>query len=967
LKKKTKMPLNKEEIKIHIDNNQIGQLEQVLNKAPLKEIVKLTIPTSVCQHKDVTTDTRDVMLSFVDLNPNTELNLLEYAVYQGKEQIVDFLLEQKFFPLSFKNAYTKQAFEFAFQERHIGIIQSLIRALDHSDADTLLLQAITESLHDDKFIAEYLHRHFNLSLDPFLLSRAIIKKKPLTACYLAHFVQVNTQNGEGFYPIHYAAQTGQLEVIETLYQQGADLRVKTKEGKTIFDLIPSEQKETLQKLVTQLQNREHLTTLSFKKPEQIENIVLKGGGIKGLAYTSAILEAQRQGLIDPRHIKRVGGASAGAIAALFLALGYSPEEMQQKMDEMSFETMLDTEHSAFKNFILEGHWNFTNFLQLLIAHSWSASGVCAQLGICQGEVLRLWLNLQIKERISQLLNRSLETTEYNDFTFKELHDFTLPNDKKPFKALAVVGTNITTGRSEIYSYEKTPHLCVADAVRISAGFPIAFVPHYKYEKRNGVRTKVSDHLCVDGGMLDNFPIKIFDNGDYNPKTLGFGLVSEKHQQEFLTGQPQDVQAKDGFSHYLGRLLSTMRSQQDDLHAKSGDQPRTVYIDHHGTPTLQFNLPDKQRKTLIQAGSEGVRDFLNRRKPNLLWYLSPHTITTLINYQVLCPNGFKLVPTDTRLSAKQIYVLYAEAEPREIYALREIINPNLYRSEHGDNGNSPLHYAHVYANTHPSFGKSVKNLWSANANPYTLNTFREQPSQATQEHAQLSWEELPFLQERNQELLHIRTSKAQQEKESTLDLTKYFDQRNRELEGENTQLKLKEAAQSGRHLAEMTEMEQRILQLQKELDCTKAELANLQTASKLNEQQFRAAIQKQKRKAGDKEQLSKDLDRLNTYLQQQSSNTFEKAKVVKDTIQTLIQEQVNLTQQEIRHLTQIVIGTYNLLEGKITIESYQKLASALLNLPSTTFFSSNKFKPVSNAMWAFLKTLPEPSQHQRPRP
>ena len=47
--------------------------------------------------------------------------------------------------------------------------------------------------------------------------------------------------------------------------------------------------------------------------QNYQNLVLEGGGIRGVAYCGAIEELERQGVLQ--HITRVGGTSAGAIQA----------------------------------------------------------------------------------------------------------------------------------------------------------------------------------------------------------------------------------------------------------------------------------------------------------------------------------------------------------------------------------------------------------------------------------------------------------------------------------------------------------------------------------------------------------------------------------------------------------------------------------------------------------------------------
>jgi len=65
-------------------------------------------------------------------------------------------------------------------------------------------------------------------------------------------------------------------------------------------------------------------------------IVMKGGGVKGLAFAGALVELERYFYFD-RHV----GASAGAIAAVLLAAGYTPSELVKSLSEKSFRDFMD--------------------------------------------------------------------------------------------------------------------------------------------------------------------------------------------------------------------------------------------------------------------------------------------------------------------------------------------------------------------------------------------------------------------------------------------------------------------------------------------------------------------------------------------------------------------------------------------------------------------------------------------------
>jgi NTE family protein len=75
-----------------------------------------------------------------------------------------------------------------------------------------------------------------------------------------------------------------------------------------------------------------------------------------------------------------------------------------------------------------------------------------------------------------------------------------------FRDLYIVAANLTKRRAETFSYETTPDVAVADAVRMSMSIPFFFEALYFDGKKFG-----QGDLYVDGGMYDNYPVHMFDD------------------------------------------------------------------------------------------------------------------------------------------------------------------------------------------------------------------------------------------------------------------------------------------------------------------------------------------------------------------------------------------------------------------------------------------------------------------------
>lgn len=73
------------------------------------------------------------------------------------------------------------------------------------------------------------------------------------------------------------------------------------------------------------------------KPFRPNILVMKGGGVKGIAYVGALEALEQYGY----HFDHFVGASAGAITAAMLAVGYSPQELKKALAETDFRKFKD--------------------------------------------------------------------------------------------------------------------------------------------------------------------------------------------------------------------------------------------------------------------------------------------------------------------------------------------------------------------------------------------------------------------------------------------------------------------------------------------------------------------------------------------------------------------------------------------------------------------------------------------------
>lgn len=368
-------------------------------------------------------------------------------------------------------------------------------------------------------------------------------------------------------------------------------------------------------------------------PIQITNLVFQGGSIKGAAYVGALRALEDNGL-DLTAIKRVAGTSAGAITATALALGCDTQRSEQLLREFDFKAVLDdaegsipTQRKLLKSVEKQSQGKPLFFSKIpvkpiipVLIHRANT-----QLGIYEGEYIRVWAEKLIQEQVRTITNGE-HSGEY--LTFKELHQLTLDYPGK-FRDLAMVGSNFTTGKKMLFCYDnpEAENVIISDALRISMSIPQLFKPHHIYFKENGERlVDARRDKWVDGGWYDNYPIDCFDapqymeEGElchsedgrrlYNPQTLGFRLVSKERKDhcEGLVEAPKNP--LNNLVDYGKGLLGVRSDLQEERYAYPENVMRTVYIDHKNINTLEFNLTEEQRESLVLSGKEATENYLD---------------------------------------------------------------------------------------------------------------------------------------------------------------------------------------------------------------------------------------------------------------------------------------------------------------------------------------------------------------------
>jgi NTE family protein len=304
-----------------------------------------------------------------------------------------------------------------------------------------------------------------------------------------------------------------------------------------------------------------------------ENLVFEGGGVKGLAFCGALKVMEEKGITT--DVNRLAGRSAGAITAGLLACGYTSDAIMQELKVKDFNEFKDDDFGIFRD----------------------VKRLMKEFGFYAGKEFHDWYGELLAKKAG-----------HSDVTFGEVFE-------KFGKELIVTGTCLNRRETHYYTKERNPHMPVRDAVRISMSIPLFFAA-----------VEWQGDLLVDGGVLNNYPIWVFDgeypgdpNGrhaDPNPKTLGLKLLSEEEVEETVSGQHISNEI-DNLKDFALSLVDCLMTHIERLHIKPGDWERTIAINTRHIKTTQFDMSEKEKALLLEEGRKGAEEFFS-------WYDSQRT-------------------------------------------------------------------------------------------------------------------------------------------------------------------------------------------------------------------------------------------------------------------------------------------------------------------------------------------------------
>lgn len=286
--------------------------------------------------------------------------------------------------------------------------------------------------------------------------------------------------------------------------------------------------------------------------------VFSGGGIKGFALIGAYSEVEKRGF----RFKRVAGTSAGSIIAALIAANYTSEETYQLIDELDLEKFLD----ARKTFV---PFAVTKWVLLY----W-------RLGLYKGDELEKWI-------AEKLALRGIRK-------FSDL----------PPQSLRVIASDLTNGRlivlpDDLIQYDIDPgNFSVAKAIRMSCSLPYFFEPVKLHAKRD-------TNIIVDGGVLSNFPMWLFDKEHVKKQRPVLG-VQLSHN---VIDRPKN-KITNAIQMYEA-LFETMKDAHDARYISRKHARNIIFIPTEGALTTEFHLTKEKKQALVELGEKCAKQFFSQ--------------------------------------------------------------------------------------------------------------------------------------------------------------------------------------------------------------------------------------------------------------------------------------------------------------------------------------------------------------------
>ena len=369
------------------------------------------------------------------------------------------------------------------------------------------------------------------------------------------------------------------------------------------------------------------------------DLVFEGGGAKGLAFVGALQALERHG----HAARRVIGTSAGSITALLVAAGYNADECMAAINERlpdgrsrfaSFLQVPEFDDSSQMNDSLR-RWVQTDLDNPLVPNLIEPIVDKMVEGMLQKSLTRHLISLleyggwYIGDNLLAYLREKLDDggRGLGNSTLKEFY-------QQAGRDLSVVATDVTGREMLVLNHHTAPDCPTVWAVRMSMSCPMVWQEVVWRPEWGCYRGRdLSGHVIVDGGLLSNFPIKLFVSNDEEVEEImgsdsatenviglllddGVLVPGAEDTQKIDTGAPSFLERSD----VLGEMVLRLQGMAETLlgaHDKSvmdAHEHMVCRLPAKGYGILEFDLTAERMAPILRAGESAMHAHLQSRFP-----------------------------------------------------------------------------------------------------------------------------------------------------------------------------------------------------------------------------------------------------------------------------------------------------------------------------------------------------------------
>lgn len=298
------------------------------------------------------------------------------------------------------------------------------------------------------------------------------------------------------------------------------------------------------------------------------DLVLGGGGIRGIAHVGALSALAEAGWTP----HRVAGASAGAMAGALWVAGATPATMRGYLEELDYRGFA-----------------FADVVGRLARRPWVGS-VVERISPTTIDPLVWFDSLLAEHGVRTWADLRLEGEDAEGLAPERRYALVV-------RCLDVVHRRVVRLPWDYHLYGlEADEQPVSEAVRASMSVPVVFDP---VELGEGEQAG----LLVDGGIGTGFPVSVFDRTDRRPArrpTFAVRLVPRSR----TTGWPE------GDLALVRAVVETVLEAGDQLEpVGSCDEQRTIRVDASALLMLDVRMTATEEQALFDEGVRATTAFL----------------------------------------------------------------------------------------------------------------------------------------------------------------------------------------------------------------------------------------------------------------------------------------------------------------------------------------------------------------------